>query len=344
MPELRQNMATKEWVILATERARRPEEFVLPGSEREALPPYDPECPFCPGNEEAELETMRMPLNTQQPWSLRVVRNKFPALVPGNERTRVFDGVHRSMSGVGHHEVIVETPRHDTCPALQSVDEVQRTLRAFQVRGRTFLEDPRVEHVIYFKNHGVRAGTSLIHPHAQLIALPVVPHQYRVRGDEARRYFDDFGQCVMCRMLHDELDAALRVVVASEHFVAFVPYAAFSPFHMWIAPRRHGADFLASTRAELDDLGSVLHQVLRKLYFGLNDPDYNYIIRTAPAREVGFEYLHWYLALVPRVNQSAGFELGSGMFINTALPEDSAAFLRATPADGAGSADGPDVV
>jgi UDPglucose--hexose-1-phosphate uridylyltransferase len=331
MPELRQNMATKEWVILASERAQRPEAFVLPRTERAALPPHDPACPFCPGNEELPLETMRMPLNHAQPWQLRVVRNKYPALVPDGARTRVFDGVHRAMSGVGYHEVIVETPRHDASPALQAVEDVQRTLRAFQVRGRTVVQDPRIEHVIYFKNHGARAGTSLIHPHAQLIALPVVPHQSRTRGDEARRYFDDFGQCVMCRMLADELEAADRVIMATEHFVAFIPYAAYSPFHTWILPRRHAASFLETSGPELDDLGRVLHVVLRKLHFGLNDPDYNYVVRSAPAREAGFEYLHWYVALVPRVNQAAGFELGSGMFINTALPEDSAAFLRAAP-------------
>ena len=327
MPQLRQNMATKDWVIFAAERARRPEDFILPRSDRSALPAHDPACPFCPGNEEPALETMRVPARPELPWQLRVVRNKYPALVPAGEPARSFDGVRRSMPGVGYHEVFVETPRHDPGPALQRAGDVRRTLEAFQARGRAYLEDPRVEHVIYFKNHGVRAGTSLAHPHAQAIALPVVPHEVRVRQDEARRYFDDVGQCVMCKMLDDELAEGARVISASGGFVAFIPYAAYSPFHVWILPRRHGASFLEVPGPELADLAEVLQDVLRRLHFGLNDPDYNYVVRTAPARESAFEYLHWYVALVPRVNQSAGFELGSGMFINTALPEQSAAFL-----------------
>lgn len=328
MPELRQNMATKEWVILATERARRPEDFVLPSPEAAPLPEHDAGCPFCPGQEEPDLEVMRMPMNGGRPWHLRVVRNKYPALEPEGERVRVFDGVHRSMTGVGYHEVVVETRRHDRGPALQSLEEVRRTLRALQLRGRGFVEDPRVEHVIYFKNHGPRAGTSLEHPHAQIIGLPVVPHQIRIRTEEARRFFDDTGRCVICQMMEDELDEGSRVVAKSETFVAFIPYAAYSPFHMWILPRRHHSSFLSAKRAELDDLGSILQDVLRRLHFGLNDPDYNYVIRSSPVHEASFDYLHWYIAVVPRVSQAAGFELGSGMFINTALPEDSAEFLR----------------
>lgn len=328
MPELRQNMATKEWVIISTERAARPDSFVMPHSPYPPPAAYDPRCPFCPGNEEPELEAMRQPSGGGRDWSQRVVRNKYPALAPDGERVRVFDGVHRYMSGVGHHEVVVETRRHDTGPALQTVEEVRGTLRAFQVRGRALVEDHRVEHVIYFKNHGARAGTSLVHPHAQIIGLPVVPHQIRIRAEEARRFFDDTGQCVLCRMRDDEVSEGVRLVGESERFVAFVPFAAFSPFHLWVVPKRHASSFLGASSAEIADLGTLLRVVLRRLHFGLNDPDYNYVVRSAPVHEPAFDYMHWYLALVPRVSQVAGFELGSGMFINTALPEDSAAFLR----------------
>lgn len=329
MPEMRQNLATKEWVVIATERARRPEDFAHPTrTPLEAQPDWEEDCPFCPGNEEDELEVMRLPMTADAPWKIRVVRNKYPALSVEGEKVRVFDGIRRSMSGVGHHEVLVESPRHNTCPALETVDEITRSLQTFQFRGRSFVEDARIEHVIYFKNHGVRAGTSLAHPHCQIIGLPVVPHQFRVRADEARRYFDDTGDCVVCRMLAGELEDEARVVAKSDLFVAFVPYAAFSPFHIWIVPLRHHASFLSTRNEELSDLARLLRTVLRKLYFGLNDPDYNYVLRSSPVREASFDYLHWYLAIVPRVSQSAGFELGSGMFINTALPEDSAAFLR----------------
>lgn len=330
MPELRQNMATKEWVIIATERAHRPEQFRIAAQRTvDLLPAWDERCPFCPGQEEPELEVMRMDGDGEHPWGLRVVRNKYPALVPEGDRLRSFDGVRRSLTGVGHHEVVIETPVHNSCPALETEAEVLRTLQAFQIRGRQLREDPRIDHTIFFKNHGVRAGSSLVHPHAQIIALPVVPYNIRSRVEEARRFFEDTGACVYCRMLEAELEAGERVVEETAHFVAFLPYAAYSPFHLWIVPKRHHGSFLTSTTVELNDLARLLRRTLRRLYFGLNDPDYNYVLRSAPPSEERFEYMHWYVSVVPRVSRAAGFELGSGMFINSALPEESAAFLRA---------------
>ncbi len=333
MPELRQNIATKEWVIIATERAKRPEEFVQPSRPlTEDRPEWEADCPFCPGNEELDLEVMRIPQNG--PWQLRVVRNKYPALHREGERTRTFDGVHRRISGIGYHEVMVESPHHNTCPALESAEEISLMLEVFRIRGREIAQDQRVEHIIYFKNHGERAGTSLAHPHTQLIALPIVPYSIRARTEEALRYFDDTGRCVFCHMLADELKHDQRLVAKSKYFVAFVPYAALSPFHIWIMPRRHESSFLNATAYELADLGSLLRQVLHKLYAGLRDPDYNYVIRSAPTYDSGSEYLHWYVAIVPRVTHRAGFELGSGMFINVTLPEADAAFLRAVNESG----------
>lgn len=327
MPELRQNMATKEWVIIATERAKRPEQFVQPSHGHVAdLPAYAPDCPFCPGNEELDLERMRMPDTGD--WLVRVVQNKYPALQAIGERVRQFDGLHRSISGVGHHEIIVESRLHNTSPALESIEDIERTLTAFQLRGILLRNDPRVEQIVLFKNHGLSAGASLLHPHAQLLTLPVVPYEIRTRIQEARRYFDDNGECVICDMRKEEEHEHHRVVLESEWFTAFIPFAAYSPFHLWIIPRRHRASFLDASADELRDLSCVLREILRKIYFGLNDPDYNYIIRCAPEHERRSEFLHWYVTLIPRVTRTAGFELGSGMFINTALPEESARFLR----------------
>ncbi len=327
MSELRQNMVTKDWVIIASERKKRPEEFtaeprVLTGQR----PPHEPTCPFCPGNEEPELEILRVPKSG--PWQMRAVRNKYPALSSEGERDRTFDGVHRRMSGVGYHEVLIESPVHNTCPALETPEQITAMLELFRDRGRYIAQDSRIEHLIYFENHGLRAGTSMVHPHTQMIGLPMVPNDIRARIEEARRYMDDTGRCVFCKMLEDELQAATRVILQGTHFVAFIPYAPFSPFHMWVVPRRHETSFLDATYVELADLGQLLHRVLRKLYVGLNDPDYNYIIRSAPLRDRSQEFLHWYLTIVPRVSLAAGFELGSGMFINPTLPEESAAFLR----------------
>lgn len=333
MSEIRQNMVTKEWVIIATERARRPEEFA-DWSQRPLLadmPSWDPACPFCPGNEEGpELEVLRLP--ESGPWKLRVVKNKYPALRLEGDRKRSFDGVNRWISGVGYHEVVVETPLHNKPMAHQSVEEIWRTLLAFQMRGTAMAQDRRVEHIIYFKNHGPRAGTSLMHPHCQIIGLPVMPYDVRSRANEARRYFDDMGNCAYCAMLQDEVTRKERVVVENGGFVAFLPYAAFSPFHMWLMPREHVSSFLAVSEDVLRDLADILRTILRRLYYGLNDPDYNIVVRSAPVKEWHYDYLHWYVTIVPRVTQSAGFELGSGMFINTALPEESASFLRGVEA------------
>lgn len=332
MPQLRQNMATKEWVIIASERAKRPEQFVQAShsliTER---PVYDASCPFCPGNEELELEVLRFP--QEGAWQLRAVQNKYPALQREGERRQLFDGVRREISGVGYHEVFVESPQHNTAPALESPEQLTLMLKAFQQRGQEIAKDSRIQHIIYFKNHGLRAGSSQLHPHTQLIALPVVPYSVRTRTEEARRYFDDRGTCVFCQMLAHELADGQRIVAQNEKFVAFIPYAAFSPFHLWILSRHHDADFLRVSAEELSALGSLLRKVLRQLHFGLRNPDYNYVIRSVAVRDPGDQYLHWYLTVIPRVTRTAGFEIGSGMFINTALPEESAAFLRAVKVD-----------
>lgn len=332
MSELRQNMATREWVVVASERARRPDDFA---SDKQELtgdrPERDPECPFCPGNEEPALEISRVP--ESGPWRVRVVRNKYPALRPMGELVRASEGVRRCMSGAGHHEVIIESPRHNTCTALETVENVTLFLNVLQGRARTLADDPHVEHVICFKNHGETAGTSLVHPHAQIVALPIVPHDIRVRAEEAQRHFDDNGSCVFCDMLRDEIKDGSRVVTESEHFVALVPFAAPSPFHTWILPRRHEPSFQRAEGAELGDLAGILRRVLRKIYVGLSDPDYNYVVRTASVQDQGQDYLHWYVSIIPRVARAAGFELGSGMYINPAVPEANADFLRSLHED-----------
>lgn len=328
MPELRQNLATREWVIIASERAKRPNAFVESAHRQltEERSIYDPHCPFCPGNEELDLEVERFPVDGD--WQTRVVLNKYPALAKEGVLTRVFDGVQRRIAGVGHHEIVVENRRHNTTLALMTTDELKAVLETFQRRGQEISNDHRIEQIIYFRNHGERAGASLPHPHCQIIGLPVVPSNIRRRIDEARRYFDDNGRCVFCDMLQDELMRGERLISVNDHFAAFLLYAALSPFHIWILPRHHHANFLDTPREHLASLGNVLRDVLRRLYVGLRDPDYNLIIRSGPVKEPGSVYFHWYISIVPRVSRAAGFEMGSGMYINPSLPEASAAFLR----------------
>ncbi len=328
MSELRLNLATREWIIFATERARRPEEFAAETRPARIREPYSPTCPFCPGNPTAYEADPTLVVPGDDGWAVRVLPNRYPALVSHEPPQRSHRGVFHRHSGFGYHEVIVEHPRHDLSLAEMSVPEVYRVLWAYWKRYQALQADSRVGYVVVFKNHGVTAGTSMEHPHSQLIATPVVPSEIRARMATAMAYYDDSGDCVYCRLLQEELASGERIVRQSESFVAYIPYAAYSPFHIWIFPRRHAASFGECTEPELAELASVLRNVLYKLRHGLNDPDYNLVLRCVPESAHFCQYYHWYLSVVPRLTRPAGFELGSGMFINTALPEESARFLR----------------
>jgi UDPglucose--hexose-1-phosphate uridylyltransferase len=328
MPELRQNFVTKEWVIISTERARRPSSFAEPGDRLLTVdrPAYDSHCPFCPGNEEIDLEEDRIP--DEGPWQVRVVQNKFPALAGDGMPVHSVDGIQRSIAGVGYHEVLVCHPAHNTTLGLMQPEEVLPVFEAFQRRGRAMAQDPRIKQVIFFKNHGRRAGASLAHPHCQIIGMPVVPNSIQRRMFEVQRHYQETGESPICRMLEDELQREERLVSVSEHFATFVLYAALSPFHIWIVPRTHRANFLDAPHEELVDLAHVVRDVLRRIYYGLNDPDFNLVIRSVPLKESHNTHFHWYITIVLRLSFMAGFEMGSGMHINPALPEMSAAFLR----------------
>jgi UDPglucose--hexose-1-phosphate uridylyltransferase len=326
MPELRYNVITREWVVIATERAKRPDQFVRK-EEKRRLPEHDPKCPFCPGN-----EAMTPPENYVVPdtngWRVRVTPNKFAALSYQGERKRTVKGVRRTVTGVGIHEVIIETPAHNKTTALLSDHEVELIVETYINRFKSAYADPRVEQVTIFKNHGEAAGTSLEHPHSQIIGIPVITSQIRERLSHALGHFDEYGECIFCRVLSQELEEKTRLVLETEHFVTFVQFATLTPFSMLIMPRRHMACFVEMRDAEAADLAHILRLSLAKLFHGLADPDFNYVIRTAPTEYVGVKYYHWYVSIIPRLTRMAGFELGSGMFINVSLPEKDAAFLR----------------
>jgi UDPglucose--hexose-1-phosphate uridylyltransferase len=259
---------------------------------------------------------------------VRVTPNKFAALSYEGERRRYIQGIRRTVTGVGIHEVIIETPDHSKSTALLDDAQVEIILQTYLHRFLFASRDPRIEQVTLFKNHGEAAGTSLEHTHSQMIAAPVITSQLRDRLINALKHFDEFGECIFCRVLDQELAEGTRIVQATEHFVAFVQYATLTPFSMLIMPRRHMACFSEITDAETADLARNLRATLGKLYYGLDDPDFNYSVRTAPIEYAGVKYYHWYVSIIPRLTKMAGFELGSGMFINVSLPEENASFLR----------------
>lgn len=325
MPELRQNVITKEWVVISTERAKRPDQLKEPdGERRENLPEFDPGCPFCTDGAEKDICTL-----PAECGKVRVVANKFPALIEKNYMppytgTTVFP----SMEGVGRHEIIIESSVHNSTLATMSPCEVGNVIRAYIARIEALQSLPFIESSIIFRNHGSRAGASLVHPHSQIIGLPIIPRDIMTRITESIRYHVDHRECVFCRILADELDCGKRLVAVNGDFAAFVPFAAYSPFHIWIYPKKHSSDFHLLSETEIANFSTILRDVLRKLYFGLNDPDYNLIVRSAPRGYSNTAFFHWYATIVPRLTRTAGFELGSGMFINPTVPEENAEFLR----------------
>jgi UDPglucose--hexose-1-phosphate uridylyltransferase len=327
VPELRYNIITRDWVVISTERSKRPHDFISPKKIVQPIPAFKEGCPFCPGNEgNGSDETFR--LGSGKGWKVRSIRNKFPAFSPKEKLERVNNGLYHSITGYGAAEVIIENPRHDLCVATMSDEEVEYILKVYKSRYLDIQQMKGIEAIIIFRNHGLSAGTSLEHPHSQLIATPIMPPQIRNRVESATRFYDTTGKCVFCEMLEEELRAKKRIVLENERFVSFVPYAGAVPFLTWIFPKRHSSSFGDINDAEIKDLARTLRQTLAKLYLGLNNPDFNYTIRSIPVKEDGKEYFHWYLSIVPRITQPAGFELGSGIFINASLPEESAEFLR----------------
>ena len=258
MPELRQNFFTKEWVIIATERAKRPEELVT-HRPKQTVPAFVESCPFCPGNEsKTPPEVMRFPNNTSEPWAVRVIPNKFAALDSSAQPTRNLQHLRRRVNGFGFHEVIIDSPDHSACMALLPDAHVAGILGVYKERYNALSIDHRINHVTIFKNHGADAGASLQHAHSQLIATPVIPSQVRHRLLEALRHYDDVGECMFCHMVEREVEDQTRVVLKSEFFVAMEVFASATPFATHIFPLRHMASFGEITAAEISDLGRVL--------------------------------------------------------------------------------------
>jgi len=327
MSELRYNIATGDWVIFSTARAKRPHDFVQAKKESAALPEYRADCPFCPGNETmAGAELFR--LGDAKGWKARSVPNRFPALSLDEDRGRKTEGFTASMGGFGDHEVIIESPRHNTCIALMSDGEVEDIIRVYMNRYVTLRKVPGIETVTIFKNHGPMAGCSLEHPHSQLVATPIIPPHLRSRIAVAVNYFETAGFCVYCRMVEEELKAKVRVLLEKTTFISFLPFAGAFPFVTWIVPRRHMCSFADMTAAELRDLAHTLKYTLRRLYYGLANPDFNLTIRSYSIGGKDARFFHWYLSIIPRLSEPGGFELGTMMAINTSLPEEGAEFLR----------------
>jgi UDPglucose--hexose-1-phosphate uridylyltransferase len=329
MSEIRQDPTTEEWVIIARERAKRPNDFVHQRSKVEA-PDFSPSCPFCPGNESmTPPQTLMYEKQSGNSWQVRAFTNKFAALNPDGKTTRhITEDFFTEMTGVGMHEVIVETPLHNRSLALMGEAEILRVLTAYHERYNKLSQQPSAKLVIIFKNHGIAAGTSLEHSHSQLVVTPVVPKHIRMRHEVAIRYYDKSGRCLYSDLVEHELMNGKRIVMETEKFVVFHPFASQRPFETWIVPKKFQASFGNVSQEDLQNLAHVLRINLVKLYRGLNDPDFNYVIDTAPVEDENEPYYLWHMRIIPRLTEVAGFEIGSGIYINTAIPEETAEFMR----------------
>lgn len=276
MSELRMDPATKEWIVFATERARRPHEFQRPVAVAPQLASVK-RCPFCPGNEDLTPQAISTD-EISGVWRVRVVPNRFPAFRIEDEIQRQTHGpLFVSMGGVGAHEVIIETPDHGNPLPFLSEQRVADIVRAFLQRSRDLANDPRFKLILIFKNHGVDAGTSIEHPHCQLIATPVVPQQTRHKYDVAMQYYDDTGSCLYCEILHAELSCVERIIERTENFAVFHPFASRVPFETWIMPTRHQPSFASMEDSIVPSFAGLLKRTLLRLHSALGEFAYNMV-------------------------------------------------------------------
>ena len=328
MPELRKDPVTSRWVIIATERGKRPSDFgPEPERKRSGF------CPFCPGNEDKTPPEVLAYRDTGGPansagWRLRVVPNKFPALQIEGELSRQGDGMYDKMNGIGAHEVIIETPQHGDTFGSMSERGVEDVLWAFRDRILDLKKDPRFRYILLFKNHGEAAGASLEHPHSQLIATPIIPKRVQEELDGAKEYYNYKERCVFCDMVRQEMNQGVRVVTQNEDFVAIAPFAARFPFETWILPKTHDPFIEDAQKNEYVSLSRVLREMVLRMEKVLTTPPYNLMIHNSPLRETDGRFYHWHLELLPKLTRVAGFEWGSGFYINPTPPEDAAKFLR----------------
>jgi UDPglucose--hexose-1-phosphate uridylyltransferase len=328
LPELRKDPVTDRWVIIAADRPR-PSEF-----SRDTVPTPAPaaSCPLCPGNEgrtPPEVLAYRDGTGQNQPgWQVRVVPNKYPVLKIEGDLNREGEGLFDKMDGIGAHELIVETPDHTKFLSELSEKQIEDVFRAFRDRINDLKRDVRLRYILVFKNHGKAAGGKLEHSHSQLIALPVVPKRVIEEMEGAKHYYDFKDRCVFCDIVRQERRDQVRVVSESERFLVIEPYAPRSPFETWILPRQHESHFEAIDAAHLQDLSWVMRSTLRKIDKVLEKPPYNFVLHTAPVQEGKLPYYHWHIEIMPKLTKVAGFEWGSGFYINPTAPEESAQFLR----------------
>ena len=328
MPELRKDPITARWVIIATDRAKRPSDFNRQTVEIKGLR----FCPFCPGNElrtPPEILAFRTHGGANEPgWTTRVIASKFPVLrVEGAANSRA-EGLYDKMNGIGAHEVIIESPEHFDTLSTMPVKRVEDLFWAFRERVLDLRRDVRLRSILLFKNFGEAAGGTLEHTHSQLIALPIVPRIINEETEGSRKYYDYRDRCVYCDISAVESETGTRIVLETDHFTALCPYAPRFPFETWIIPKLHNSHAETMTHEQIPDLANVIQRVFRKINSALEYPPYNLVLHTAPLQDPALPWYHWHIEIIPKMTRVAGFEWSTGFYSNPTPPEESAKFLR----------------
>jgi UDPglucose--hexose-1-phosphate uridylyltransferase len=338
MPELRYDPLEHRWVIISTERAARPSDLANKSKYNHVTV-----CPFCEGHETStppEIWAYRDPKTSPNSpgWKVRVVPNKYPALKIESVGKRIGVGYYDMIEGAGAHEVIIETPQHDVSLADLPAEHAKWVCFAYRERLRDLYKDPRFRYALVFKNHGQRAGASLSHSHSQLIATPIVPRNVAIKLDAAKRHYENKERCLICDLIQQEISTASRTIEQKNGFVAIAPYASRFPFEVFIAPIEHNHSYADISDDDLERFSSFFKDILSRIKKVLHDPPYNFVLNTSPNIEakpkrpeqwttLKYDY-HWHIDIIPRVVRIAGFEWGSGFYINPSVPEDAAKYLR----------------
>lgn len=333
MSQFRKDPVTDRQVIIAAERAKRPRHHASAGHGAQAP---DTNCPFCAGREtmtppEVWAQRENGTVANAPGWQVRVVPNKYPALEDKNDETVVKTDSYEWSNGLGAHEVIIESPDHVTNMVTLGSEQFANILRAYRERMRALRADPRWRYLMLYKNHGELAGATLEHVHSQLLALPFVPREAADELNHAKNHYDSTGVCRYCDIVQREMESGERLVSSTARFVALCPFAPRFGYEIWILPRNHAASFEQNTEEDILALAHALKDALSRLNRVLDNPPFNYVIHSAPAQQTGLLHYHWHLEIMPQVTRAAGFEWGSGMFMNSIVPEDAARLLRDAP-------------
>lgn len=330
MSELRRDPIVGRQVLIAEDRAGRPNDF-RGGEPANSVDQPARDCPFCGGREELTPAALLEVPGDGNAWQVRVVPNKYPAVSLGCEARALSANSSLESSPqvpIGSHEVIIESPRHVQDITELSVEEFAQVLRTYRDRVLHWSTDERVRYCSVFKNVGIAAGASLQHVHSQLVALPEIPPVMLAELGSAEYYLAKHRTCIFCKLIDDELELSQRLVVENDKFVAFCAFAGRQPYETWILPRDHSAQFEQLSDAEATDLSALLRDIVGRLLKQLSPLAYNLILHSSPFRQDTADYFHWHFELVPRSTQLAGFEWGTGMHINPLSPERAAARIN----------------